>query len=62
MHEDYVTVIQDGDTYFVAEMWFDKRSGDHFLYDRGELRYGTKAEALEVALDWADIEGLAYRD
>ena len=59
---DYVTVVKDTDGYFVAEMWFNKRNGSHFMYDRGEVRYATKAEALDIALYWADMEGLEYRD
>lgn len=57
---DYVTISKDAEGYFVEERWFNKRTGDHVLYDRGISRYENFIDALDEALEWAEHEDLEY--
>jgi hypothetical protein len=58
--EDYVTISQDSDGFFVQELWFNKRTGEHTVYDQGTNRYANFIDALMEALEWAEAEELDY--
>ena len=58
--EDYVTISRDAEGFFVQELWFNKRTGKHIVYDQGISRYENFIEALMEALEWAEAEELDY--
>jgi len=58
--EDYVTISRDSEGFFVQELWFNKRTGGHVVYDQGTNRYENFIDALMEALEWAEAEELDY--
>ena len=58
--EDYVTINRDAKGFFVEELWFNKRTGEHRVYDRGTNRYENSIDAIAEALEWAEAEELDY--
>lgn len=62
-HKPFVTVTSGMSGFFAVQMcWNPNYGGFWEPWETGIGRYETRAEAIQEAKEWADSEGLEYKE
>lgn len=65
MTKNFITVTEGMSGFFAVHMWYNTEDFEYGFwepYDTGIGRYANRELAVIEAKEWAEMEGLEYRD